>query len=145
MIYDFNGKKIKMDDTYLEKNMRILGITKEEAIQQFLEDEGYLENAEQQALMEKTKGMRLHENGKGTKERKKREAVKKVDPTKKAIIDYLFHALNEISDIQVSPEVKVDNLVIENDQKLISFTVGDESFTLDLVKHNKKKKAKNVD
>ncbi len=44
MRYDFNGKTINIPDAELEKSMKLLGLSKEEAIEMYLEDEGYLEN-----------------------------------------------------------------------------------------------------
>ena len=39
MLYEFNNKKIKIPDEEIKNNMKILDITKEEAIQMYLEDE----------------------------------------------------------------------------------------------------------
>lgn len=39
MLYEFNNKRIKIPDEEIKKNMKILDITKEEAIQMYLEDE----------------------------------------------------------------------------------------------------------
>ena len=44
MKYNLNGKIINISDAELAKNMKALDISKDEAIQMFLEDEGYLEN-----------------------------------------------------------------------------------------------------
>ena len=44
MIYELNNKKIKIPDEQIKNNIKILNITKQEAIQMYLEDEGYLEN-----------------------------------------------------------------------------------------------------
>lgn len=39
MIYELNNKKIKIPDDEIQKNMKILEITEEQAIQMYLEDE----------------------------------------------------------------------------------------------------------
>ena len=50
-----NGKNICIPDSEIEKSMKLLELTRDEAIQLYLEDEGYLENAEQEALCQKAK------------------------------------------------------------------------------------------
>ena len=50
-----NGKTVRIPDKEIEKNMKILEISKDEAILLYLEDEGYIENAEQEALCKKAK------------------------------------------------------------------------------------------
>ena len=55
MNYTFNGKNIRIPDDTIEKMVNLLDITREEAIQTWLEDEGFLENPEQNALCQKAK------------------------------------------------------------------------------------------
>ena len=55
MRYNFNGKSINIPDAELEKSIKILGMTKEEAIEMWLEDEGYLDNEEQAELEQRAK------------------------------------------------------------------------------------------
>ena len=49
-----NGKTVNIPDAEIEKNASLLEITKEEAIQMWLEDNEYLENEEQTALDKKS-------------------------------------------------------------------------------------------
>ena len=78
MIYELpNGKKIRIPDEEIKANMR-LGISEAEAIQLWLEDEGYEENEEQNELDKKAKDNRItatiHQaRAETTKERKKVE------------------------------------------------------------------------
>ena len=55
MTYTLNGKNIKIPDNELESIQKGLQVTKEEAIQIYLEDNEYLENTEQVALDKKAK------------------------------------------------------------------------------------------
>ena len=55
MIYNFNGKSLKIPDEIIEKSMKVLELSKDEAIQMYLEDEGYLENETVTQLTEKAK------------------------------------------------------------------------------------------
>lgn len=81
------------------------------------------EEAEEVAEMEiKAKGIKRYEKAEETKPRKPRE--RKVDETKKELIEYLEKALGMI--------VNVDNVKNESE---ISFTFKNELFTLKLIKH----------
>lgn len=128
-----NGRNITIDDNYLERCMKALNISKEEAITMYLEDEGILVNEEQQELVEKTKGQKLSGAKAVDKPKKKRAATKKVDEVKKSIIEYLEMALNDYEDFQI------ENVKITNDQKIIEFEVDGAHFKLDLIKQRQKK------
>lgn len=81
------------------------------------------EEAEEVAEMEiKAKGIKRYEKAEEQKPRKPRE--RKVDETKKELIEYLEKALGMI--------VNVDNVKNESE---ISFTFKKELFTLKLIKH----------
>ena len=81
------------------------------------------EEAEEVAEMEiKAKGIKRYEKAEEQKPRKPRE--RKVDETKKELIEYLEKALGMI--------VSVDNVKNESE---ISFTFKKELFTLKLIKH----------
>ena len=86
------------------------------------------EEAEEVAEMEiKAKGIKRYEKAEEQKPRKPRE--RKVDETKKELIEYLEKALGMI--------VNVDNVKNESE---ISFTFKKELFTLKLIKHRPPKK-----
>ena len=53
------GKNVRIPDGEISKFMSNHGISKEDAIQMWLEDEGYLENEEQEALCQKAKENRI--------------------------------------------------------------------------------------
>lgn len=133
MIVKLNGKNIKVNEEEIEKNMVILGITKDEAIQMYLEDEGYLENAEVQEL---TKKARINKTDKivatdKTKERKKIERKEAEDPQKEAIIKQIYQTLRENDNIV---DIKVTNKF-----KTIDFYVNNEYFSINLTRHRQKK------
>ena len=54
-----NGKSVNIPDKEIEKNMKLLEISKDEAVEMWLEDEGYLDNEEQNELDEKAKKVRI--------------------------------------------------------------------------------------
>ena len=55
MTYNFNGKNLTIPDAELEKAMRILKISKDEAIQMWLDDNDYTINPIVEELTEKTR------------------------------------------------------------------------------------------
>lgn len=102
---------------------------KEKLIKSIMKDlECTRKEAEEVAEMEiKAKGIKRYEKAEETKPRKPRE--RKVDETKKELIEYLEKALGMI--------VNVDNVKNESE---ISFTFKNELFTLKLIKHRPPKK-----
>lgn len=129
-----SGKIVRIPDEELEKNIRILKISKDEAIQMYLEDEGYLENEEQEALTKKAKENRItatiHQAKSYTKKTQK-ERCQKEDLTKENIIKTIVDALGAFG---------ATNIVIENKTKLISFQINDDKFKVDLIRTRPPKK-----
>lgn len=136
MRYNINGKNVNIPDDELEKNMKILELTKEEAIQVWLEDEGYLDNEEQQALTQKAKENHItatiHQARAESKPKKKtqKERVKKEDPVKEMVIKRLAEFLSDFA----------ENVEITNISKLISFNIGEEKYEINLIHKRKPKK-----
>ena len=98
---------------------------KEKLIKSIMKDlECTREEAEEVAEMEiKAKGIKRYEKAEETKPRKPRE--RKVDETKKALIEYLVKALEMVI---VAP------LTVKNESE-ISFTFKEDLFTVKLIKH----------
>ena len=135
MTYELNGKKIRIPDSDIEKSMKNFDLTKEEAIQMWLEDEGYLENEEQEELERKAKENRItatiHQaTAKDAKKKTQKERVQKEDATKEMVISEISAFLPKIA----------ENVQILNKSKLISFKIGDDLFEIDLKRKRKPKK-----
>lgn len=134
MNYNFKGKNIRIPDTEIENNMKLLDLTKEEAIEMWLEDEGYLENEEQEELCKKAKENRItatiHE-AKDTKKKTQRERVRKENPTKEMVIAEIAKLLPNFA----------ENVQVLNIGKLISFTIGENTYEIDLKQKRKPKKS----
>ena len=64
MVYNFNGKKLRIDDSELEKISKTLDLTKEEAIAVWLDDNGYTDNEEQIALDNKASAVKINHHAK---------------------------------------------------------------------------------
>lgn len=133
MQYNFNGKNIRIPDEEIEKSMKVLDISKDEAIEMWLEDEGYLENEEQEELCKKAKENRITatiHDAKDVKKKTQRERVRKENPTKRMVIAEIAKILPEFA----------ENIQVLNIEKLISFTIGDNTYEIDLKQKRKPKK-----
>lgn len=133
MTYEFNGKKIRIADSEIENLVKGLNISTEQAIQIWLEDEGYLENEEQNSLDKKAKESKItatvHQaKSDNRKERKPRE--RKPDTEKEKII----------SDLAKFLENSTENVKITNISKIIEFDISENHYKLDLVRQRKTKK-----
>ena len=130
MLYEYNGKMYRIEDNELQKSINMLGITEEEAIQLWLEDHEIEVNEEQEELNNKAKKNGVTASNcvkaRSAKPKTQRERVKKEDPTKENIINALVEALPAL--------IAAENVEILNKGKLISFTIGEETFKLDLIR-----------
>ena len=134
MRYNFNGKNINIPDEEIKKSMKALDLTKEEAIEMWLEDEGYLDNEEQNELCEKAKENRITAtiHGAGDKEKKKQTKPKtvKVSDEKQRLFHYIFESLlDNGEDVEVLKE-----------NKLIQVKIGEKIFKIDLIEQRPPKK-----
>jgi hypothetical protein len=125
MNYNFNGKTIRIPDDELAKNMKVLNLTKEEAIEMYLEDEGYLENEEVEALTKKAKDNKaVVHDAKADKPRKQVKRERKPDEEKENLIEILANCLKNAG----------FEAEITNKSKIIEFSVGENHYKLDLIK-----------
>lgn len=135
MNYKLGNKTIKIPDAEIEVSMKHLDLTKEEAIQMWLEDEGYLDNEEQVELTAKAKASKIMQTIHGAESEDKktkktqRERVKKEDPEKTAIIQKIAEILPEIA----------ENVKITNETKIIEFNIGENEYKIDLTRKRKPK------
>ena len=125
MTYNLNGKNIRIPDKDIEKCMTLLGISRDDAIQMWLEDEGYLENEVVEELTEKAKVNKVSRDAKSDKKRKPSSRVRKVDEEKKYLLDLLMSAVNTDGNI-------INSIKTETE---FSFTVGENSYSVKLIKH----------
>lgn len=134
MKYNLNGKNINIPDADIERSMKSLELTKEEAIQMWLEDEGYLENEEQEELEKKAKENRItatiHQaSAKDPRKKTQKERVRKENPTKEMVIREIAALLPKFA----------EDIEVLNVGKLISFRIGDEKYEIDLKQKRKPK------
>ena len=126
-----DGKNINIPEAEIESNMKLVD-TREEAIQIWLEDNGYAVNEEQEALCKKAKDNRITatiHDAKDIDTPKKREVTRKENPTKEMIISEVAALLKGLA----------ENVTIENAAKIITFTLDGNSYKLDLIQRRAKK------
>lgn len=130
MRYKVNGKNISIPDVFIEKQMKTLGLTRQEAVDLFLSDEGVIANEQVQEMTEKAKA--AHVGPKATGERKERKPpVRKPDEVKRAVIQALFEF--------VVAQDGVENATVTNIERVIAFDLGEDKFELTLTKKRKPK------
>ena len=128
-----NGKIIRINEKTIQNLMDKLDLDREEAIQVYLEDEGYEVNEEQEELTKKAKDNKItatiHKAEGRTKERKKVE--RKPNPDKEFLIAAFAEFLNGLDDIT---DVNVSNI-----GKIVEFKFKDKAMKIDLIEKRVKK------
>ena len=127
-------KEIRIPDEDIKRIVKGLGVSEAEAIDIWLEDEGYKENEEQEALCKKAKDVRItatiHE-AKADKAKPRASRTVAANPTKEMIIAEVATAVRNIAG--------ATDVIIENAGKIITFRIGEDEFKLDLIQKRKKK------
>ena len=122
-----NGKVITIPDREIEQSMKALELSREDAIDLWLEDNDYQENEEQNELDNKAKKVKIQHSAsaidKTQKKERKPRTVKNSDE-KQALFDNIYHFLVENYGGCVE---------IINQNKLIELKVGEKTFKLDLI------------
>ena len=127
-----NNKVVKIPQKELDNLMKTLGLTEQEAIETWLDDNDYTTNEQVEELTKKAKANGTTKIGARVNvENKKVERERKENPTKALIIDQLWQKLAEIEHIS--------NLKVENKEKLITFSLNGNDYKLDLVQKRAKK------
>lgn len=134
MTYNFNGKNIRIPDAEINKSMKILGLSQMEAIQMWLEDEGYLTNEVVEELTAKAKENKIKHEAKAVNSEKKvrKPREKKENLLKKQIIAAMREGLDDYLP-------GISRLEVTNDEKYIEIDVDGKKFTVNLVQHRAKK------
>lgn len=128
-----SGKNVNIPDQEIEKNMKVLELTREEAIEMWLEDEGYLDNEEQNELDEKAKKVKIDHGASAidkTEKKEKKPREIKVSDEKQALFGEIVEKLTEIG----------RNFEIVKENKLICVKIGEKTFKIDLIEQRQPKK-----
>ena len=129
-----NGKTISIPDDEIKANMK-LGITEDEAVEMWLEDNEYEVNEEQTALEEKAKGMKI-DHGAGNAERKKSSKPRTVHTSDEK--KELFETI--LANIDRAKGVERENIEVLKENKLIQVKIGAKTFKIDLIECRPPKK-----
>lgn len=126
MKYNFNGKMINIPDVEIEKSMKILKMSKEEAIEMWLEDEGYLENEVQEELTQKAKENKITSTIHSAREDKPKVTkpkTVKVSEEKQELFASILGNLTE----------NFENVEVLKENKLIQVKLNGKTFKIDLI------------
>ena len=133
MRYEFNGKMVNIPDEEIAKAMKNLDLSKEEAIEMWLEDEGYLENEEQESLCQLAKENKItatiHKASEGKKRQIKPRTVKISDEKQKLFAEILANLKENHENVEILKE-----------NKLIQVKIGEKVFKIDLIEQRQPKK-----
>lgn len=137
MIVKVKNKEVKIPNEEIKNLMDKLELTEQEAIQTWLEDEGYEVNEEVERLTAKAKANgTARVNARANVENKKTTRERKANPVKEEIIQILANALKN------SQNLPINAIKIENVGKIITFKVENREFKLDLIEKRQKKATK---
>lgn len=130
-----NNKVVNVPNAEVAKLQAQLKLSRAEAVELWLFDHDYIENAEEQELTAKAKENKIQHKAKSTepKQKTQRERVVKEDKVKEDIIQAVADML---------PTLNAENVVIEKKGKLITFQVGTDKFKFDLIRQRPPKENK---
>ena len=114
--------------------MKKLELTKEEAIEMWLEDEGYLDNEEQIELNDKAKKVKIDHGASAidkTEKKEKKPREIKVSDEKQALFSEILSNLQDV--YQNSVEIVKEN-------KLLTVKIGEKTFKIDIIEQRQPKK-----
>lgn len=129
---EYNGKTYSVDEKQVFSLMKNLDLTYEDAIEVYLDDEGILENAEQNALDEKASKIYREDNRITTEKAKKprKTPERKVSDEKRDFSDNIYNFLVE----------NYENVEILKKNKLFSIKIGEKILKLDIIEQRPPKK-----
>lgn len=132
MIYKINGKSVQIPKAEIEKNMEKLELSESEAIQLWLEDNGYEVNEEQEILDSKAKQTKI-DYGVDKEKGKKLSSPKKVKVSneKKELYHKVYSELLTYGN---------SNVTILKEYKLIQVKIGEKTFKIDIIETRPPKK-----
>lgn len=130
-----DGRVVNVPNAEVAKLQAQLKLSRSEAVELWLFDHDYIDNAEEQELTAKAKENKIQHKAKSTepKQKTQRERVVKEDKVKEDIIQAVADML---------PTLNAENVVIEKKGKLITFTVGEDKFKFDLIRQRPPKENK---
>lgn len=131
-VVEINGKEYRIPLETLRQYQKSLDITEFEAIEMWLSDRDIIVNEEVEELTKKAKQNKTDKLVIQSKvDKVKTERKPKENPLKQTIITEFYKFLSQND--------KISNLKVENPTKIITFTLDNKDFKLDLVEKRAKK------
>lgn len=132
MKHEYEGKTYNIPDSYIQKTTKNLGITEQEAIWLWLEDNDIVEDAEEAKLTQAAKDNKIMQKVARVRNIKKtfRKKERKPDSTKEELISNLAEFLKDYA----------TDITVVNVGKLITFKMNNDTFKLDLIRQRPPKK-----
>lgn len=128
-----NGKTINIPDKEIENSMRALELTREEAIQMWLEDNDYEVNEEQEELDSKAKKVKIQHGASAidkSEQKEKKPRVVKISDEKQALFSEILSNLED---------VYPNSVEIVKENKLLTVKIGAKTFKIDIIEQRPKK------
>jgi hypothetical protein len=128
-----NGKVVNIPDKDIENYMKSLELSKDDAIDLWLEDNDYQVNDELEELDAKAKKVKINHQASSidkTEKKDRKPRTVKISDEKQKLFDEIYHNLVEIYGGTVE-------IVKEN--KLMTVKVGEKTFKIDLIEQRTKK------
>lgn len=135
--YEVNGncKQVTIPDREIKNSMELLDLTEQEAINLWLEDNGYLDNQEQIELNEKAKKVKVDHDARAVdKKTEKKPRTTKVSDEKKELFATIVQNLDR------AEGVERENVTILKENKLIEVKIGERTFKIDVIECRPPKK-----
>ena len=129
-----NGKSVNIPDKEIEKSMKFLDLTKEEAIEMWLEDNDYEVNEEQNALDEKAKKVKINHGASAidkSEQKEKKPRVVKISDEKQALFCEILSNLED---------VYPNSVEVVKENKLLTVKIGGKTFKIDIIEQRPPKK-----
>lgn len=125
-----NGKVVTIPDKEISNNMELLELSKEDAIQLWLEDNGHELNIEQDELDAKAKSVKIkHGASSGNRKKSEKPRTVKISDEKKELYNYILEKLKD----------NWEEVEILNENKLISVKIGEKTYKIDIIETRQKK------
>lgn len=119
---------VVVPDDYIRNAKRAYGLSNKEAIDMYLSDEGYIVDPVVEELTAKAKAKKV-----GAESGRKSSPRRKEDPTKRAVIAFLFDSVSR----ETFNGAVVENVAVRNPERIISFTLGNDTYEITLSKKRK--------
>lgn len=120
----------------IQKYMVSLGLSREDAEQLWEDDQADFIGEEGEEMTQKAKQIRRYEQSE--KPREKTQRKQKIDEEKVAILSWILDGLMNRHRLIEEDDWDFEEVNLVNPQKEITFKVGENEYSISLIKHRKK-------